>query len=143
MLEVVICRVDYDSVNSCFFFSFYSPYVILLKIVLLIPLKYHTGNRNCWLRLNLEVHIFHCSWGGRLAALVGVCIVWNLEPLASGGQSGHKLIPHIICQFLCARKKKLWTRTYSTWDQVPTCPVFTRVKIKSRFGILKNLPSHF
>ena len=97
---------------SCFFFSFYSPYVILLKIVLLIPLKYHTGNRNCrllWLillRLNIEVHIFHCSRGGRLAALVGVCIVWNLEPLASSGQSGHKLIPHIICQFLCTREKK-------------------------------------
>ena len=46
------------------------------------------------------------SRGGRLVALVGVCIVWNLEPLASGGQSGHKLIPHIICQFLCARGKK-------------------------------------
>ena len=58
------------------------------------------------LRLNLEVHIFHCSRGGRLAALVGVCIVWNLEPLAGGGQSSHKLIPHIICQFLCARGKK-------------------------------------
>ena len=57
------------------------------------------------LRLNLEVHIFHCSRGGRLAALVGVCIVWNLEPLASGGQSGHKLIPHIICLFLYAREK--------------------------------------
>ena len=27
------------------------------------------------LRLNLVVHIFHCSWGGRLAALVCVCIV--------------------------------------------------------------------
>ena len=25
---------------------------------------------------------------------------------------------------------------------MPTCPVFTRAKIKSRFGILKNLPSH-
>ena len=54
------------------------------------------------LRLNLEVHIFHCSRGGRLAALVGVCIVWNLEPLASGGQSSYKLVPHIICQFLYA-----------------------------------------
>ena len=95
------------------------------------------------LRLNLEVHIFHSSRGGRLAALVGVCIVWNLEPLASGGQSGHKLIPHIICQFLCAREKNLWTRTYSTRDQVPTCLVFTRAKIKSRFGILKNLPSQY
>ena len=142
MLEVVICSVYYEFVMSCFFFSFYSPYVILLKIVLLIPLKYHTGNRNCrllrliLLRLNLEVHIFHRSRGGRLAALVGVCIVWNLEPLASGGQSGHKLIPHIICQFLCAREKNLWTRTYSTRDQVPTCPVFTLAKIKSRFGIL-------
>ena len=38
-----------------------------LKIVLLIPL--------ILLRLNLEFHIFHCSSGGRLAALVGVCIV--------------------------------------------------------------------
>ena len=26
---------------------------------------------------------------------------------------------------------------------MPTCPVFTRAKIKSRFGILKNLPSHY
>ena len=93
------------------------------------------------IKLNLEVHIFHCSRGGRLVALVVVCIVWNLEPLASGGQSSHKLIPHIICQFLYARGK-LWTRTYSTRDQVPVCPVFTRAKIKSRFGILKNLPSH-
>ena len=38
---------------------------------------------------------------------------------------------------MCPRKK-LWTKTYSTRDQVPTCPVFTRAKIKSRFGILKN-----
>ena len=96
---------------SCFFSSFMSPHVILLKIVLLIPLDSYTGNRNCrqlqliLLRLNLEVHIFHCSRGGSLAALVGVCIVWNLEPLASGGQSSHILIPHIICQFLCAREK--------------------------------------
>ena len=36
-----------------------------------------------------------------------MCIVWNLEPLASGGQSGHKLIPHIICQFLYAWEKTL------------------------------------
>ena len=27
-------------------------------------------------------------------------------------------------------------------DQEPTCPVFTRAKIKSRFGILDKLPSH-
>ena len=52
-----------------------------LKIVLLIPLNSYTGNRNCrlllliLLRLNLEVHIFHCSREGSLAALVGVCIV--------------------------------------------------------------------
>ena len=59
------------------------------------------------LRLNIEVHIFHCSRGGRLAALLGVCIVWKLEPLASGGQSSYKLIPHIICQFLYARWKTL------------------------------------
>ena len=37
--------------------------------------------------------------------LVCVCIVWNFEPLASGGQSGHKLIPHIICQFFYAWEK--------------------------------------
>ena len=45
------------------------------------------------------------SRGGRLVALVGVCIEWNLEPLASGGQSSPKLIPHIICQFLYAWEK--------------------------------------
>ena len=37
----------YKFVVSHFLFSFYSPYVILLRIVLLIPLKYHTGNRSC------------------------------------------------------------------------------------------------
>ena len=47
-------------------------------------------------------------------------------------------MPVLICL-----RKKLWTRTYSTRDQVPTCPVFTRAKIKSRFGILKNLPSQY
>ena len=46
-------------------------------------------------------------------------------------------MPVLICL-----RKKLWTRTYSIRDQVPTCPVFTCAKIKSRFGILKNLPSH-
>ena len=86
------------------------------------------------LRLNLEVHIFHCSRGGRLAALVGVCIVWKLEPLASGGQSIPKLIPHIICQFLYAWEKNserglilqgikcqpapFWDKT-SFWDKTP------------------------
>ena len=106
MLEVVICSVCYEFVILCFFSSFTSPYVFLLKIILLIPLEYNitreTGIADYYniilLRLNLEVHIFHCSRGGRLAALVGVCIVWNLEPLASGGQSGHKLIPHIVCE---------------------------------------------
>ena len=38
---------------------------------------------------------------------MGVCIVWNSELLASGGQSSHKLFPHIIYQFLCAREKTL------------------------------------
>ena len=92
-------------------FSFYSPYVILLRIVLLIPLKYHTGNRSCRL---LQYNIITSqprgpylllSRGGSLVALVGVWIVWNLEPLASGGQSGPKLIPHVICQVLYAWEK--------------------------------------
>ena len=67
-------------------------------------------------------------------------IVWNLEPLASGGQSGPRLIPHVICQVLYAWEKN-WARTYSIGDQVPTCAVFTRAKIKSRYGILVDLPS--
>ena len=46
-------------------------------------------------------------------------------------------MPVLICL-----REKLWTRTYSIRDQVPTCPVFTRAKIKTRFGISKNLPSH-
>ena len=37
----------YEFVVSHFLFSFSSPYVILLRIVLLIPLKYHTGSRSC------------------------------------------------------------------------------------------------
>ena len=149
MVEVVLCHVFYEFVTSCFLFSFYSPYVILLRIVLLIPLKYHTGNRSCRL---LQYNIITTkpigpylplSRGRKESDLVGVWIVWNLEPLASGGQSGHKLIPpHNMPVLICLRKK-LWTRTYSIRDQVPTCPVFTRAKIKSRFGILVNLPSPY
>ena len=47
-------------------------------------------------------------------------------------------MPGLICL-----REKLWTRTYSIGDQVPTCPVFTRAKIKSHFGILVNLPSQW
>ena len=47
-------------------------------------------------------------------------------------------MPVLICP-----RKKIWTRSYSTRDQVPVCPVFTRAKIKSRFGILKNFPSQY
>ena len=42
-------------------------------------------------------------------------------------------MPVLICQ-----REKLWTRTYSIGDQVPTCPVFTCAKIKSRFGIFSQ-----
>ena len=40
-------------------------------------------------------------------------------------------------------RKELWTGLISVGDQVPTCPVFTRAKIKSRLGILDNLPSQY
>ena len=106
-IHVFLCYHVVYVVTSCFPFSFYSPYVILLRIVLLIPLKYHTGNWSCRL---LQYNIittktyrsifFHYLGEGSESGLVGVWIVWNLEPLASGGQSGPKLVPHIICQFL-------------------------------------------
>ena len=101
----------YEFVVSHFLFSFYSPYVILPRIVLLIPLKYHTGNQSCRL---LQYNIITTkpigpylplSRGMKESDLVGVWIVWNLEPLASSGQSGPKLIPHVICQFLYAWEK--------------------------------------
>ena len=112
-IHVFLCYHVIYVVTSCFPFSFYSPYVILLRIVLLIPLKYHMGNRSCRL---LQYNIittktyrsifFHYLGGGSESGLVGVWIVWNLEPLASGGQSGPNLVPHIICQFLYAWEKK-------------------------------------
>ena len=40
-------------------------------------------------------------------------------------------MPVLICL-----RKELWTGLISVGDQVPTCPVFTRAKIKSRLGIL-------
>ena len=43
---------------------------------------------------------------------------------------------------LTCLREKLWTGLISVGDQVPTCPVFTRAKIKSRFGIFVDLPSH-
>ena len=38
-------------------------------------------------------------------------------------------------------ERKTLNRTYSVGDQVPTCPVFTRAKIKSRDGILVDFAS--
>ena len=46
-------------------------------------------------------------------------------------------MPVLICL-----RKKLWTRTYSIRDQVPTCPVFTRAKIKPRSGIKVKFSHH-
>ena len=44
-------------------------------------------------------------------------------------------MPVLICL-----RKELWTGLISVGDQVPTCPVFTRAKIKFRLGILINFP---
>ena len=52
VVYVVICRSTTNLLLSHFLLSFYSPYVILLRIVLLIPLKYHPGNRSCRLLQN-------------------------------------------------------------------------------------------
>ena len=75
VVYVVLCRSTTNLLLSHFLFSFYSPYVILLRIVLLIPLKYHTGNRSCrLLQYNIittktyRLIIFHCRGEGSLAA---------------------------------------------------------------------------
>ena len=72
---------------------------------------------------------------------MGVCILWNLEPLASGGQSGHKLIPHIICQFLYAWEKNSERGLILQGIKCQPAQSSHVQKIKSPFGILKNLPS--
>ena len=46
-------------------------------------------------------------------------------------------MPVLICL-----RERLWTRTYSIRDQVPTCPVFTRAKIKPRSGIKVKFSRH-
>ena len=79
VVSVVLCRSTTNLLLSHFLFSFYSPYVILLRIVLLIPLKYHTGNRSRWL---LQYNIITTKtyrlissvvWGGRSLAAWWVC----------------------------------------------------------------------
>ena len=98
-------------VIPCFPFSFYSPYVILLRTFLLIPKVSHgkpelpttTILILLWLKpIGSSSSIIS---GKEESCLVGVWLVWNLEPLASGGQSGPKLFPHVICQFLSAWEK--------------------------------------
>ena len=148
MVEVVLCRIFYEFVTSCFLFSFYSPYVILLRIVLLIPLKYHAGSRICRL---LQYNIittktyrsifFHYLGEGSESGLVGVWIVWNLEPLASSGQSSPKLIPHVICQFLYAWEKSSERGLILEGIKCQLAPSSHVRKIKSCFGILVDLPS--
>ena len=67
----------YEFVESHFLFSFYSPYVILLRIVLLIPYKYHTGNRSCrLLQYNIITTKTYRSissfvWGRKFSGLGG------------------------------------------------------------------------
>ena len=75
VVYVVLCRSTTNLLLSHFLFSFYSTYVILLRIVLLIPLKYHTGNRSCRLQQyniittkTYRLIIFHCRGEGSLAA---------------------------------------------------------------------------
>ena len=46
-------------------------------------------------------------------------------------------MPVLICL-----RERLWTRTYSIRDQVPTCRVFTRAKIKPRSGIKVKFSRH-
>ena len=52
-------------------------------------------------------------------------------------------MPVLICL-----REKLWTRTYYIGDQVPTCPVFTCVKIKvpfwdfSQFAVTMSFPKY-
>ena len=53
------------------------------------------------------------------------------------------IIPSRNMPVLICLRKELWTGLISVGDQVPTCPVFTRAKIKSRLGILINLPSQY
>ena len=75
VVYVVLCHSTTNLLLSHFLFSFYLSYVILLRIVLLIPLKYHTGNRSCRL---LQYNIittrtyrsifFHSRGEGSLAA---------------------------------------------------------------------------
>ena len=98
-------------VTSCFLSNFYSPYVILFRIVLLIPKVSHgkpelpTTTILILLQLKPIGSLSSIVSGKEESCLVGVCIVWNLEPLASGGQSSPKLFPHVICQFLSAWEK--------------------------------------
>ena len=78
-IHVFLCYHVVYVVTSCFLFSFYSPYVILLRIVQVIPLKYHTGNRSCrLLQYNIITtktyrSIFFCCLGGRSLAAWCVC----------------------------------------------------------------------
>ena len=103
MLEVVICSVCFEFVMSYSFSASIRLMICSLKIVLLIPLKFLHGKPELPTTLTNIITskprspYLPLSRGGRLVALVGVCIVWNLEPLAGGSQSSHKLIPHIIC----------------------------------------------
>ena len=101
------------AIIPCFPFSFYSPCIILLRTVLLIPKVSHgkpelpTTTIAVLILLQPKTYrltFFHYL-GERRKRPGGCVIVWNLEPLASGGQSGLKLFPHVICQFLSAWEK--------------------------------------
>ena len=55
--------------------------------------------------------ILPLSKGKKFSGLVGVWMCEILDPFASGGQSGPKLFPHVICSSYLPEKRTL-NRTY-------------------------------
>ena len=131
----------------CFPFSFYSPYIILLRTVLLIPKVSHgkpelpTVAILILLQLRPIGPYSSIISGKEESDLVGVWLVWNFGPLCQRWPVWPYIVPSRNMPVLICLRKELWTGLISVGDQVPTCPVFTRAKIKSHLGILVNLPS--
>ena len=137
-------------VTSCFLFSFYSPYVILLRIVLLIPKVSHGKPE---LPTTAILILSQLKPIGSLSSIVsgkeesGLVGVWNLEPLASGGQSGPKLFPHVICLFLYAWEKNseqdLFCRGSSAnLHRLHTCENKVPFWDFSRFAVTRAIGEH-
>ena len=132
----------------CFPFSFYSPYIILLRTVLLIPKVSHgkpelpTGSNINIITTKTYRPVFFNYLRERSLVAWWVCDsvkFWTPLPAVASLALNYSLTQYASSYL---PEKRTLTGLISVGDQVPTCPVFTRAKNKVPFWDFSSICRH-